>query len=79
MNKDITIRQASLEDQSLIANFYEAAFDNAQFKYTERFQWLYQHNPFFANTRSLPIWLAIDQEKVIGMSCLMPQHYLTLR
>lgn len=76
MNKNINIRQATVEDLPIVAKFYKTAFNNAQFKYTERFPWLYQYNPFFTNNRFLPIWIALDQEKILGMSCLMPQNYL---
>lgn len=69
------VRQATFEDEVLIANFYKAIFDNAQYKYPKRWKWLYERNPFYSDNRSLPIWIAIDQGKVVGMSCLMPQHF----
>lgn len=75
MNKSITIKQATMADEPLIDKFYKTAFDHAPFKYPERWNWLYRNNPFLADNQSLPVWIAIDQDRVAGMSCLMPQLF----
>jgi len=75
MNKSISVRQASMADEAQIEEFYNTAFEHAQFKYPDRWIWLYKQNPFLEDNRSLPIWLAVDQNRVVGMSCLMPQLF----
>ncbi|MCD6398492.1 MAG: GNAT family N-acetyltransferase, partial [Candidatus Aenigmarchaeota archaeon] len=73
MTNKIIIRQATLDDESLIANFFKKGFGKkkAVFKYPYRWAWIYKNNPFLHNDRLLPIWLAVDGNHIVGMACNM--------
>lgn len=75
MKKAILIQQATMADEPLIEKFYKTAFDYPQFKYPHRWDWLHKANPFLHDKRLLPVWLAINRGRVVGMSCLMPQLF----
>lgn len=72
MNNKIVIRQATWEDEPLIALFFkENLGERAVFKCPYRWKWIYKNNPFFHNDRFLPVWLAVDKNHIVGMACNM--------
>lgn len=77
MEKKIVYKQAEISDEPLIAAFYKKAFsDLSDEKYPARFEWMYKSNPYQENNGFLPIWLALDNGQVVGMSSLMHQAFL---
>ena len=73
MTNKIIIRQATFDDESLIAHFFKKGFGekNAVFKYPYRWAWIYKNNPFFHSDRFLPVWLAVDTNHIVGTACNM--------
>lgn len=72
----IDVRQATLSDREAIFDFIAAAYQGREeFKIPHRWQWQFVDNPFrnaeVGNSEELPIWIAIDRERVIGQSCAM--------
>lgn len=72
MNKDannIRIRQATVKDTSIIEAFYTEIFPSfSALKYPSRWNWLYLENPFIEPGRDLPVWIAINKDRVVGMA-----------
>ena len=68
----ITVRQATIDDKLEIFSFLDLAYgENARYKYPERWEWQFVHNPFKPLTE-LPVWIAITEEgKIVGQSCAM--------
>ncbi len=64
MQNSIIIRQATLDDRSNLFDFYKKAYTKGKYKYPERWKWLYNSNPYCKNT--IPIWIALDKDKIIG-------------
>ena len=63
---DIIIRQATLNDRTKLFDFYKKVYGfSSKFKYPERWEWLYQNNPFLKSSE-IPIWIAIKDAKIIG-------------
>ena len=78
MGKKIVYKQAEISDEPIIAEFYKKAFsDLTDQKYPSRFEWMYKNSPFKENNGLLPIWLALDNGKAVGMSSLMYQEFLS--
>jgi hypothetical protein len=77
MNNKIVIRQATWKDEPLIEDFFKESLGEkrAVFKYPYRWKWMYKNNPFFHNDRFLPIWLAVDNNHIVGTACLMHQDF----
>jgi GNAT superfamily N-acetyltransferase len=76
MKNQLTYQQASRDDEPLVADFYSRGFPElAAFKYPLRFEWMYKKSPFHTDPSLLPIWLAINGEKALGLSALMPQEF----
>lgn len=75
MKEPIIIRQATIDDEESVKNFFSVAFPHPQFKYPHRWNWLYRDNPFLNGTNSLPVWVALNDKEIVGMSCLMPQVF----
>ncbi len=76
MKKKLIYRQAEWKDEKIIANFYVDGYgNNAVYKYPERFNWLYKNNPYIKESYFLPIWIALDEDKIVGMSTLMLQEF----
>ena len=66
---NIKIRRATIEDGSIIEKFYYEAFaESTSLKYPLRWNWLYIENPFFKTTFKLPLWIALDKDRVVGMA-----------
>ena len=60
---NVKIRQATLEDRERIMRFLQIAYkDNAQYKFPERWNWEFAHNPFWDGA-DLPVWIAEANEK----------------
>lgn len=67
---EISIRQATLADKPALFAFLRQAYpDRWQYKLPERWEWEFEHNPFVRGP--LPIWLALDGDRVIGQSCAL--------
>ena len=68
----IEIRQATLSDKERIFDFLANAYQEMScYKYPERWEWEYQHNPFVKD-QNLPIWIAVENgEKIVGQICVM--------
>ena len=76
INNKIITRQAAWEDEPLIARFFkESRGEKAEFKYPHRWNWIYKNNPFFHNDRFLPVWIAVDNNHIVGTACLMHQDF----
>jgi GNAT superfamily N-acetyltransferase len=61
------VRQATVADKPALFEFLRRAYpDRAQYKFPARWEWEYEHNPFARGT--LPIWIALDGDRVIGQS-----------
>lgn len=75
MNKNVNsiqIRQATIKDGSMIEAFYFEAFPECKsLKYPSRWNWLYLENPFCKETPKLPVWIALDKNRVVGMAGTM--------
>ena len=58
----ITVRQATIDDKLEIFSFLDLAYgENARYKYPERWEWQFVHNPF--KPTELPVWIAITEEE----------------
>lgn len=67
---DLHIRQATLADKPAIFDFLRQAYPNRwQYKFPERWEWEFERNPFVRG--SLPVWIALDGDRVIGQSCAL--------
>ena len=68
----IKIRKATLADKQKIFEFLSKAYEEkAQYKYPERWEWQFEHNPF-RHGDELPIWLAVDEDDtIVGQTCAM--------
>lgn len=68
----IEIRQANLADKQAISEFIKKAFGlNSKYKFPERWEWQFEHNPF-RTEKELPIWIAVDElGVVVGQTCAM--------
>jgi hypothetical protein len=76
MSNEIIYKQASLHDEPIIAEFFQKAYNSTDdYKYPDRFEWMYKKNPYNKTGEMLPIWLAIDGGMVVGMSTLMHQLF----
>lgn len=74
----IQIRQATLADKPAIFDFLSIAYaEKAQYKFPERWEWQFEHNPF-NNGDELPVWIAVDEinNKVIGQICTMNEPFM---
>jgi hypothetical protein len=75
---EITIRQATLDDKNAIFEFIKTAYEGeqagfSQYKIPERWIWQFEKNPFISEKdNKLPIWLAIDNNKIVGQYCAIP-------
>jgi hypothetical protein len=66
---NIKIRQATIKDGSIIGKFYFETFaESTSLKYPSRWNWLYIENPFCKTTHELPLWIALDKDRVVGMA-----------
>ena len=69
---NILIRQATKIDEDKIEVFLKKAYKNsAQYKYPKRWNWLFKKNPYVTNNDKLPVWIALHDKTVVGMSCAM--------
>ncbi|MCB9134198.1 MAG: GNAT family N-acetyltransferase [Anaerolineales bacterium] len=67
---DISIRQATLADKPALFAFLRQAYpDRWQYKLPERWEWEFERNPFVRGP--LPIWIALDGDRVVGQSCAL--------
>jgi len=66
----LNLRQARLSDEPQVRRFLEI-FYTARFrtKYPNRWQWQFVNNPFVPR-HTLPVWLALDGENVVGQLSL---------
>jgi GNAT superfamily N-acetyltransferase len=66
---DIEVRQAQLVDKAAIFEFLAQAYgERSQYKFPERWEWAYEHNPFW-DKAGLPLWIAVTaQGKIVGQS-----------
>jgi hypothetical protein len=75
---EIIIRQATLDDKNAIFEFIKTAYEReqpgfSQYKIPERWIWQFEKNPFISEkNNNLPIWLALDQNKIVGQYCAIP-------
>lgn len=71
MQSSILIRQATLADKPALFDFLRLAYPTRwQFKFPERWEWEFERNPFIAR-ETLPIWIALNGNRVIGQSCAL--------
>jgi hypothetical protein len=71
------IRRANSNDVDAIEQFYQFAFKHSgPYKYPERWNWLNRHNPFIPKNQALPVWIAVQDGKIIGHTGAM---YVPLR
>jgi GNAT superfamily N-acetyltransferase len=69
---EIVIRQATLADREAIFAFIRQAYAHKiDLRIPDRWEWEFVHNPFRAPGAALPIWIALDDEQVVGQSCAM--------
>lgn len=69
----ITVRQATLADKPALFAFLREAYPGRwQYKFPERWEWQFVHNPF-RGPAGLPIWIALDEATgaVVGQSCAL--------
>ncbi len=68
---DVTVTQATIEDQERIGRFLRVAYgDRAQYKFPKRWFWEFVDNPYRSDKR-LPIWLAEADGRIVGQTCEM--------
>jgi len=68
---ELHIRQATLADKPALFDFLRLAYlDRWQSKFPERWEWEFEHNPFLRGN-DLPIWVAVDGDRVVGQSCAL--------
>jgi len=70
----IDIRRATLADKSAIFDFLAAAYgDKAQYKFPERWEWQFEHNPFKPD-EGLPVWVAVNEAgEIVGQIASMAE------
>ena len=66
------IRRATYEDKAAIFEFLEIAYaGRAEFKYPQRWEWAYEHNPYLPSDGP-PIWIAVSPDgRVVGQSAAL--------
>lgn len=70
------VRQATMADKNEIWNFLKRAYGKrSKFKFPKRWNWEFVENPYWEGMQ-LPIYLAIQDGKIIGQTCAM---YIPLR
>lgn len=70
-NMQIEIKQADMKDREEIWEFIKKAYGNrAIYKIPERWIWEFCNNPYW-NEDKLPIWIAKDNNVIIGQTCAM--------
>ncbi len=75
---EILIRQATLADQPALFAFLRLAYpDRWQYKFPERWAWEFAQNPFVRGEH-LPIWIALDGDRIIGQSCALVEPLVIL-
>ena len=69
---DVTIRQASVADKTALFKFLAQAYgDRSQYKFPQRWEWAYEHNPHWHGP-NLPIWIAVTPAgQVVGQSAAL--------
>lgn len=70
----IIIRNATKNDiQKIIKEWGNAYGKRMIYKYPLRWHWQFENNPFLTSNyqNTLPVWIAIQMDKVIGWSCAM--------
>jgi hypothetical protein len=70
---EIITRIAEKSDIPFIIEGWKTAYNKTfKYKYPERWNWLFEENPFILNSKNfLPIWISTQNGKVIGWTCSM--------
>lgn len=68
----VVVRQATREDKPALFEFIRKAYgqDSAR-KIPDRWRWEFEENPEWKGS-DLPVWIAVDGEKIVGQTCAMP-------
>jgi GNAT superfamily N-acetyltransferase len=67
----VEVRRATLADVPAIAAFIAYAYaELAPYKGPDRWKWQYQANPSLAGESGVPVWIAVDGDKVVGQLAL---------
>ncbi len=67
---EVIVRQATHEDIEALRDYY-CPDGKETVHYPQRWQWLFQDNPFIPKDMGLPIWCAFDGDKVVGHTASM--------
>lgn len=70
----LEIRQARVDDWGQILDFVGRNYGSgAPYKHRVRWDWQFNHTPYTReNDQSVPVWIALDGQKVIGQIALQP-------
>ena len=72
----IKMRRATVKDNLMIETFYTEAFpDVSSLKFPSRWNWLYFDNPFCDLNKGLPVWISVQEGRVVGMAGTMQSPF----
>ncbi len=67
----LEVRRATVDDIEAIGLFIKSHWgDQSRFRWPERWEWEFRENPY-RSPDQIPIWLALDGDKVVGQTCGM--------
>lgn len=66
------VRQAKETDIGEVRSFIESQWsERAPYQFPYRWSWLFRENPFLDSKDGLPVWIAVDRQKVVGLTAAM--------